>query len=297
MFDLKNILSYANANIQIIGIFIAIIGGLVATKLLNAKIEKDTLKEKLNKLKKEIDFNNQEKNIKEDKVFLKNKSDYIHYIHEKLFEDNFDINNYDDYGLSIEQRNKIIDEIKITFNDALNIFSIEHKKADVPDILKQNHIQENTIKYELYEYIGYKTGKNKKLVGPYGTTIPDYSDFRFENPVNSIPDEFAMQKLNENINEINSAIRWKTIEKEDIDSKIKAINDSLNIKKDVILFISITLFGIIVPQIVLSIYPIFINYKWLKYVFAIYSIMTFIISMLTMLLYIYRLYKNIKKDD
>ena len=57
MFDLENILTYANTNIQIIGLFIAIIGGLVATKLLNAKIEKDTLKEKLDKIQKEIEFN------------------------------------------------------------------------------------------------------------------------------------------------------------------------------------------------------------------------------------------------
>lgn len=57
MFDLENILTYANTNIQIIGLFIAIIGGLVATKLLNAKIEKDTLKEKLDKVQKEIEFN------------------------------------------------------------------------------------------------------------------------------------------------------------------------------------------------------------------------------------------------
>ena len=61
MFDLENILTYANTNIQIIGIFIAIIGGLVATKLLNAKIEKDTLKEKLDKIQKEIEFNENKK--------------------------------------------------------------------------------------------------------------------------------------------------------------------------------------------------------------------------------------------
>ena len=40
MFELNNILNYTSANIQIIGIFIAIIGGLVATKILNTKIEK-----------------------------------------------------------------------------------------------------------------------------------------------------------------------------------------------------------------------------------------------------------------
>ena len=76
MFDLNNILTYANSNIQIIGIFIAIIGGLVATKLLNAKIEKDTLKEKLDKINKEIDFNKNKKSGKEYKIYLKKREDY-----------------------------------------------------------------------------------------------------------------------------------------------------------------------------------------------------------------------------
>lgn len=46
MFELSNIIAYTTANIQIIGVFIAIIGGLVATKIINTKIEKDTLIEK-----------------------------------------------------------------------------------------------------------------------------------------------------------------------------------------------------------------------------------------------------------
>lgn len=70
---------------------------------------------------------------------------------------------------------------------------------------------------------------------------------------------------------------------------------NIDIKKDVILFILITIFSIVIPQIILSIYPLFINYKWLKYVFALYSIITFIISMIAMLIYIYRLYNNISK--
>ena len=38
MFTLENILNYTSANIQIIGVFIAIIGGLIATKLLNKRV-------------------------------------------------------------------------------------------------------------------------------------------------------------------------------------------------------------------------------------------------------------------
>lgn len=53
MFDLDNILHFAELNIQTIGIFIAIIGSLLVTKLLNLKIEKSELIEKLNILNNE----------------------------------------------------------------------------------------------------------------------------------------------------------------------------------------------------------------------------------------------------
>ena len=56
MFELSNIIAYTTANIQIIGVFIAIIGGLVATKIINTKIEKYTLIEKKIKIEKEINF-------------------------------------------------------------------------------------------------------------------------------------------------------------------------------------------------------------------------------------------------
>ncbi len=82
MFTLENILNYTSANIQIIGVFIAIIGGLIATKLLNTKIEKDTLKEKLEKLNKEIRFYQKRKITDEKELYKINEADYITYIYE-----------------------------------------------------------------------------------------------------------------------------------------------------------------------------------------------------------------------
>ena len=290
MFDLENILTYANTNIQIIGIFIAIIGGLVATKLLNAKIEKYNLKEKLDKIQKEIEFNENKKLGKEHKAYLKKKEDYMYYIYDKIIENDFNICNYEDYGLTEEQRLSVIDEIKEIMVQAANIFKEKHKKSDVENILKQNHIQENTIEYTIYDYVGYKTGISSNSAGPY------LSDIRMDSRFSSLQENLEERDLNNRIDELGELVKWKVIEKEDIESKLTAINNNLNIKSDVILFILITIFGIVIPQIILSIYPLFINYKWLKYVFAIYSIMTFIISMIAMLWYVYNLFIKIVKD-
>lgn len=292
MFQLENILTYVSANIQIIGIFIAIIGGLVATKLLNMKIEKDALKEKLIKINKEINFYNNKKIMDEEQLYEINRIDYINYIYEKVRQKDFRIEDYDTCNLTIEQRRKIVDEINEIFNNAIDIFKTEHSIDDIPNIIKQNHIAEGTIEYLLYEYVGKKTRKRKiNLLG-----MLDYTDIDFSNPqIAPLSDTLLERELINRIDKSDEFIEWKLIEKEDIESKLCALNN-INVKNDIILFISITFFAIIFPQIILSIYPIFIKFKWLKYIFAIYNIVVFIISMFLMLLYIFKLFLDIKKE-
>ena len=292
MFQLENILTYVSANIQIIGIFIAIIGGLVATKLLNMKIEKDALKEKLIKINKEINFYNNKKIMDEEQLYEINRIDYINYIYEKVRQKDFRIEDYDTCNLTIEQRRKIVDEINEIFNNAIDIFKTEHSMDDIPNIIKQNHIAEGTIEYLLYEYVGKKTRKRKTN----SLGMLDYTDIDFSNPqIAPLSDTLLERELINRIDKSDEFIEWKLIEKEDIESKLCALNN-INVKNDIILFISITFFANIFPQIILSIYPIFIKFKWLKYIFAIYNIVVFIISMFLMLLYIFKLFLDIKKE-
>lgn len=291
MFSLDNILTYTSANIQIIGVFIAIIGGLVATKILNTKIEKDTLLEKISKIEKEIRFYKGKKLVDEEEIYEINRKDYISYIYEKVRDRDFRIEDYDEYNLTFEQRKTIIQEIKDMMNSALELFSIEHSGTDVSNILQQNHIKEGTIEYMIYEYVGKETRKRK--VSSFG--MIDLTDLDLPNiQPTSLYENLEERDLNNRIDKFDELIEWKLIEKEDIKSKLSAINN-VDVKNDVILFIIITVFAIIIPQLVLCIYPIFINYKFLKYIFAIYSILIFIISMMLMLWYILKLFLNISK--
>lgn len=292
MFDLKNIIEYTNSNMQIIGIFIAIIGGLIATKLLNLKIEKDTLLEKLDKINKEIDFNKQRIEKNEEKIYLKNKEDFIYCIYDKnIFDDDFNLEDYDDYGLTLEQREKILYEVKVMKAKAYKLFEKKHSKDDVNRILKENHIKEDTIEYLIYDDIGYKTGEKEYSYS--GLNIPDIGALRLNANFTSLHESLEEMNINKKLDEVGDLLNWKIIEKEDIESKLETLN-KLDMKKEIILFSTITIFSIIIPQIILSIYPLFINYRWLKYPFAIYSIISFVFSMILMLGYMYRLFKNIK---
>lgn len=292
MFELNNIVNYTSANIQIIGIFIAIIGGLVATKLLNTKIEKDTLLEKLSKIEKEIRFYKIKKTTDEKEIYDINREAYIEYIYEKVLENDFNIEDYLDYNLTLEQRKGIYLELKEMISKALKIFNIVHSRSDIPNILKQNHIKNGTIEYKVYEYIGIKTRKRK--VNAFGMVDINDIDLPSINPI-SLTGNLEERDLNNRIEKFDEFIEWKLIEKEDIESKIIAINN-IELKKDVILFIGITIFAIVIPQLVLCIYPLFINYKFLKYIFAIYSILIFVISMILMLIYILKLLFNISTN-
>lgn len=292
MFELNNILTYSSANIQIIGVFIAIIGGLVATKLLNTKIEKEALLEKLSKIEKEIRFYKIKKTTDENERYNINKEAYINYIYEKIQDKDFNIEDYVDYNLTLEQREEICLELKEMIGKARDIFKIEHSRSDISSILKQNHIKEGTIEYTIYEDIGIKTRKRK--VNSFGMIDPTDIDLPRINST-SLSENLEERDLNNRIEKFNEFLEWKWIEKEDIEARLIAINN-IELKKDVVLFIGITIFAIIVPQLILCIYPLFINYKFLKYIFAIYSIVTFVISMILMLVYLLKLLLNISKN-
>ena len=216
MFSLDNILTYTSANIQIIGIFIAIIGGLVATKILNTKIEKDTLIEKLSKIEKEIRFYKSRKLTDKEEVYKINKEDYIDYIYEKVEDKDFNIEDYADFNLTLEQRKDIVREIKETISSALKIFNTEHTKDDIPIILKQNHIKEGTTEYMIYEYVGENT-RTRKTIG-FGMFDP--TDFVYPHIQHtSFSENLEERDLNNRIDKFDEFIEWKLVEKEDIKSR------------------------------------------------------------------------------
>ena len=274
MFDLDNILHFAELNIQTIGIFIAIIGGLLVTKLLNLKIEKSELIDKLNILNKEIEYNSDRIKTRKEKIFKNNREAFIDEIYTHVIERNFNIDEYDAHGLSVEERGQ-------AYND-----------NDIEKILSENKIYDDNEMYWVYYDVGSKFAKVRRT--NYGTiSLPDLGSLNISNKFATLQENLEERDLTNDYTKIVDMNNWKIIEKQDIESKIKAIY--VNLKIDLLTFLLITIFGIIVPQVIISIHPLFINYKFLKYWFAVYSILTFIISMIAMIVYIFNMYKSLKK--
>lgn len=143
----------------------------------------------------------------------------------------------------------------------------------------------------------FKEDHKKSNSNPFNIEIPDINDISIYTGLSSFQENMVQRDLNNNLDEIDEVIKWKNIEKEDVEAKLVALSRNLENKNDVNLFLYITVFAIIIPQLVLSIYPILKNFVCLKYVFAIYSIATFIVSMIAMLLYVYKLLKSSRLDN
>lgn len=294
MFDLDNILHFAELNIQTIGIFIAIIGGLLVTKLLNLKIEKSELVDKLNILNKEIEYNSERIKTRKERIFKNNREAFIDDIYTHVIERDFNIDEYEAHGLSAEERKQAYNDVIDAYNTAESIFkNREYYYDDIEKILSENKIYNDNEMYWVYYDVGSRFAEVKRT-NYYGSiSLPNLGSLNISNKFATLQENLEERDLANDYTKIVDINNWKIIEKQDIESKIKAIDS--NLKIDLLTFLLVTIFGIIVPQVIISIYPLFINYKFLKYWFAIYSILAFIVSMIAMIVYIFNMYKSLKK--
>lgn len=292
MFELKNILNFAAMNIQTLGIFIAIIGGIIVTKFLNLKIEKDSLNDKLNIINMQIKYDDERINKRQKRINQNNRVNFIDNVYDHVFDQDFNLNEYDKCGLTDSEAIDICDKIRDNYAKAHKLFcELCYDFDDIDKLLLENKIYESDEMYWVYHNVACEHAQKGSSRLLYN--VPNVSTSYLTSKITTLQDNLEERDLMKSYEELHELRKWRIIEKENLEIKIKAIN--ANLKFDFITFGIITIFGVVIPQIIISIYPIFINYNFLKYAFAIYSIFSFIGSMLLMIIYIYRMYKVLKK--
>ena len=296
MFEIDNIISFTSQNIQVLGIFVAIIGGIVASRLLGFKVEREVLIERRKRLIDEINFINTEKDEKVTKLYELRRIDFIQSVYRDVYKDilneSFDIKTYHYLGLSKDERERIVHEILELFIKGFEIFKEEHHESEVKSIIENQNIEMDYIDLELLMYVGKKTSiQPEKLPFMYpNINIDDLPHF------SSLSNNLNEKKIEDIIDEMSSTAKWKKIELDDVEIRIQSIMKSMNIKNDVSLFLLVTTAGIIVPQFVLSIYPLMKDIICLNYLFALYSIFAFLACMISMLMYVHKLSKQLLSD-
>ena len=163
--DIDFIRNLFEQNIQIIGIFIAIIGGLVATKIISLKTEKDEIKNNIEELESELE----QVNIKKINVLKRNlelfKEEYLEIFvelanNEKVSEEQKKeiFNNQLTKNISIEEKFEYLKYIEKLMNDNEEELRNSYKNGMN---LEQFKLDPKSLKYKILEEILYTRMEEK----------------------------------------------------------------------------------------------------------------------------------------
>jgi septal ring factor EnvC (AmiA/AmiB activator) len=157
-YTISEIINFLSLNIQIIGVFIAIIGGLVATKILSLNAEKDELRAKINSCDKEIKYIN--KTLNQNKKLNERiyQEDILCEIMDSIIErrEEFDLMEYQNPYISREMRENFYNHVISVVLEGLK--SIRENKESLEEVSKTLNVKKGTIDYkileDLYERVG-----------------------------------------------------------------------------------------------------------------------------------------------
>ena len=267
-------------------------GWFTSNEINEFKQEKNELSAKLSVVNEELKYNQNRIEEREEVVYRNNRRDFINQIYDDVLSDNFEIKKYDSCNLALNQRLKIYDDVLEAYKKAETIFSkLKYTTDDIDEILSGYNIFEYDEMYGVYYSAGIEHAQKYTDRFP---VIPDTGALKLYSKFDVLEDRIEKMNLRNDLQRISDIYKWKNIEKQDLENKINAINDTL--RTDLKIFFIATLFGIIVPQLVLCTYPLFKSLKFLKYVFSVYSILSFVMCMFLTFKYIYNLYKSIQND-
>lgn len=138
-------------SIQIIGIFIAIIGGLVASKLLSMKADKDELIDKIDILEKKIKHNTkilQDGINRNYEIYKENEYDLIVDAVIGLTDD-YNPFEYEDPYIDDDKRKKFLDEVCEIIT---KISNEKYNGMNSVDIAKDLGYSKRTLEYKIIDY-------------------------------------------------------------------------------------------------------------------------------------------------
>ena len=130
--------------------------------------------------------------------------------------------------------------------------------------------------------------------------IPDFSnliqppvlhnitDYKIQRVVNAIDNIQNINRIRD-MDNLSYQIKLKQQQKQNLQRKLNSIVSTLDIKVGIIMSILIVTFSVIIPFLIVSFQNCFITYQ--NYIFT-YLIVTFILSMISMLLYLVWFWKK-----
>lgn len=152
-YTIDEIINFLSLNIQTIGIFIAIIGGLIATKVLSLNAEKEELRVKINTCDIEIKHIN--KNLKQKKKLNERlyQEDILYEIMDSIIEKNkeFDLMEHQNPYVSRQMREKFYDHVINVVSEGVKV--IQKNRGSLEEFSNSLNVKKGTINYKILEYL------------------------------------------------------------------------------------------------------------------------------------------------
>ena len=154
MLEFNETINLLGVSIQIVGIFVAIIGGLVATKILSFNAEKEQISNEINDINIEIETTKQylaEKESRNEKLY---KEEMAWEIANSILEggEEIDLSENDNYLISMETREEFYRYVKEVLKKGYELYkSDEEAYKNLNDFIKANNYKKGSVEYEILE--------------------------------------------------------------------------------------------------------------------------------------------------
>lgn len=147
-----SIISFSFMALQMLGVLIAIIGGLIATKILDNNNKLNELKEKAKDLEKKIEFDKiYITKVHKELLCIYQENEYISIIQNIFGEnDDFDLKEYENKYITIKERGKFFNFVK----DQIRFLIKEKQRTNnsFEEILKEKKLEKSDIKYKILDF-------------------------------------------------------------------------------------------------------------------------------------------------
>lgn len=147
-----SIISFSFMALQMLGVLIAIIGGLIATKILDNNNKLNELKEKAKDLEKKIEFDKKYIiKVHKELLCIYQENEYISII-QNIFRENddFDLKEYENKYITIKEREKFFNFVKNQIRELLK--EKQRTNNSFEDILKGKKLEKSDIKYKILDF-------------------------------------------------------------------------------------------------------------------------------------------------
>jgi len=283
LYDLTSILSTMTA---CTATFVAIIGGLIASKAISDRAEKDSIDRQLTQLDMEIDS-------------INNSIDYLsNWINES------DANDFISAHINELLDGKPLDEVydhsdknDIEFDDMLLYWN---KATEAIDLFRSHISSERNKQGIPKDIVENLNSFQKDFCARYRHSIEDNEVALYEkcSIVSSSVEHSIVQFYNERIDELDEELKKKDlliIRKQVLTEKRKELSTSHNVKHGINIFIIVSIVNIIIPVFIMLFNPTQ-NKGWFV-AETVFSFITFSFGIIAMIIYICSLFPKKEKIE